>query len=301
MPQDNALKSSVAWRQVCDAIGEATGAPFHPRTVADIGGGCINRAVRLSDGWRSYFVKLNEPASVDMFEAEREGLATLAAAGAVRVPAPLAAGSTTGFAFLVLELIPLRRLSRDGWAALGEQLAALHRSTAPQFGWHRSNTIGATPQTNPWTASWIEFWRRHRLGYQLEIAAGRGLDAATLSRGKELLDRLGGLLADYHPRPSLLHGDLWSGNVAADEQGGPVLFDPAVYYGDREADLAMSELFGRFDEAFYQAYREAWPPDPGYESRKTLYNLYHVLNHFNLFGGGYAGRARAMIEDLLAR
>ena len=301
MPQDNALNTSQAWRRVGDAIGKATGTSFHPDGIADLAGGCINRAVRLSDGQRSYFIKLNDPASASMFEAERDGLAALAAAGAVRVPAPLAAGRTEDFAFLALEFIPLRRLARRGWATLGKQLAALHRSTAPQYGWHRSNTIGTTPQINPWTGDWTEFWHRHRLGHQLEIAAAGGLDSATLRRGEELLERLGGLFAGYVPRASLLHGDLWSGNVAADERGRPVLFDPAVYYGDREADLAMSELFGRFDEGFYRAYREAWPPDPGYESRKTLYNLYHILNHFNLFGGGYGGQARAMIEALLAR
>lgn len=289
---------SRIWDRIADAIAEATGASFRPKETADLGGGCINRALRMSDGERSFFVKVNEPRSMQMFEAERAGLAELATLGGPRVPMSIASGSTEEAAFLVLEFIPLSRPSGEAWARLGEQLAMLHQRSAQEFGWGRENTIGSTPQDNDWMADWIDFWRERRLGYQLRIAACNGLDPATVSRGDRLLDRLDDLLGGHAPKPSLLHGDLWSGNVAADAGGNPVVFDPAVYYGDREVDLAMTELFGSFDRRFYSAYRDAWPVSPGYEVRKVLYNLYHVLNHFNLFGGGYGARAGAMIEHL---
>lgn len=291
--------TAETWDRIAAAISQAIDAPFEPRDVRDLGGGCINRAVLLSDGRRSFFVKINEPSTLPMFQAERDGLDTLAAPGAVRVPAPVADGTTGDAAFLVLEYIPLSRLTGRAWSRLGGQLAAVHRTTAEQFGWHRSNTIGSTPQCNDRMDSWIEFWRVRRLGYQLRLAAENGLPATVVRDGERLQDRLSGLFAGYEPQPSLLHGDLWSGNVAADENGQPVLFDPAVYYGDRETDIAMSELFGRFDRRFYEAYQAAWPLAPGYELRRTLYNLYHILNHYNLFGGGYGGQAGVMIKQLL--
>lgn len=170
MSENNALSTSATWSRIAETIAEATGSPFRARSVTDIGGGCINRAVKLSDRRRSFFVKLNDPPAADVFEAERDGLAALGASGAVRVPTPLATGTLASSSFLVLEFIPLRPLSRRGWAALGERLAGVHRHTALQFGWQRSNTIGATPQINHWTPGWLDFWRRYRLGQQLEIA-----------------------------------------------------------------------------------------------------------------------------------
>lgn len=291
--------SSSTWSQVASIISAATGVAFEARSVTDLGGGCINRAVRLADERRAYFVKVNDAGAGAMFEAERDGLDDLRAPEAVRVPAPVATGRADGMAFLAMEYISMRGLSGGGWSRLGTQLAALHLTTVPEFGWRRSNTIGSTTQVNEPTADWVEFWREHRLAYQLRLAARNGLDEATVQRGKRLMDNLDRLLAGHAPQPSLLHGDLWGGNVAADADGNPVLFDPAVYYGDREADIAMTELFGRLDERFYNAYQDAWPLGPGYAERKTLYNLYHVLNHFNLFGGGYAGQVDAMIRRLL--
>jgi len=291
----DALRAHIA-----AAIGAATGIPFRPATVSPVAGGCINRAVRLADAQRSFFVKINDAEAAAMFEAERAGLTELAAAGALRVPAPVASGCAGGAAFLVLEDIPMSRLDAAGWAVLGEQLAALHGQTAAGFGWHRDNTIGTTPQPNGWGRDWLSFWRDRRLGHQLDLARDNGLSRELYRRGQRLRERLDNVLAGHAPRPSLLHGDLWGGNVAADAGGGPVLFDPAVYYGDREADLAMSELFGRFDQRFYDAYQAASPLAPGYPRRRTLYNLYHILNHFNLFGGAYAPQIAAMLDELLA-
>jgi len=181
----------------------------------------------------------------------------------------------------------------------GRRLAALHRHTGDGFGWHRDNTIGATPQPNDAAGDWIDFYRHRRLAFQLSLAARRGLGRRALAKGERILDRLPGFFPGYRPDPSLLHGDLWGGNYGYAD-GQPVLFDPAVYHGDREADLAMTELFGGFPAEFHAAYRETWPLDPGYPVRRTLYNLYHVLNHYNLFGGGYAGQAERMLDELLA-
>ena len=175
----------------------------------------------------------------------------------------------------------------------------MHRTTRPQFGWWRDNTIGSTPQINTEEHDWIAFFREHRLHYQLELTATHG-NTRLLRAGEKLLEALPAFYSDYTPPASLLHGDLWGGNHGQLRDGTPVIFDPAVYYGDREADLAMTELFGGFSFSFYAAYNEAWPLDAGYRVRRELYNLYHVLNHFNLFGGGYAGQAEGMIGRLVS-
>jgi protein-ribulosamine 3-kinase len=184
-------------------------------------------------------------------------------------------------------------------AEVGRRLARLHRCGSPYFGWHRDNTIGSTPQRNDQTSDWVDFWRRHRLGFQLELAARNGYDRSLSSSGERLMAVLDALIG-HRPAASLLHGDLWGGNIGATREGEPVIFDPAVYYGDRETDLAMTELFGGFGSDFYAAYGEEWPLPPEYATRKILYNLYHVLNHLNLFGGGYLARAKAMMDQLVA-
>ncbi len=235
-----------------------------------------------------------------MLEAEAAGLEELAEAAAVRVPRVLELGSAGEHAYLALEWIDLASGSSDSaQARLGEQLARQHRKSAERFGWHRDNTIGSTPQVNPWSSSWLGFFRDSRLRFQLELAERNGFGGRLQVRGRELLDRIDIFFADHQPVPALLHGDLWGGNAAADGRGAPVIFDPAVYYGDREADLAMTRLFGGFSTAFYSAYEAAWPLPESARSRVDLYNLYHVLNHLNLFGGGYARQAESMIERLL--
>jgi fructosamine-3-kinase len=179
-------------------------------------------------------------------------------------------------------------------------LAVLHRCSAEYFGFARDNFIGSTAQPNDWNEDWIDFWRDRRLGFQLQLAAKNGLGVSLQSAGERLLDAVPAYFATYSPRPSLLHGDLWSGNHAYLDDGTPAVFDPAVYYGDRECDIAMTELFGGYPPAFYAAYRTAWPLDPGYAVRRELYNLYHILNHANLFGGGYVQQAEHLMHKLLA-
>ncbi len=281
-------------------IASATGRAFTPDSRQGVGGGCINQALVLEGGAQRYFVKLNAAARLPMFEAEAEGLREIAATRTVRVPSPVCSGTAGGQAFLVLEYLPLCGADGRAQERLGRELAQMHRATTPRFGWTRDNTIGSTPQPNHETDDWDAFWRKQRLGFQLGLAADNGYGGALQRDGEKLLERLPALFRDYRPLASLLHGDLWGGNAAATDTGEPVIFDPAVYYGDREADLAMTELFGGFSARFHAAYREAWPLDTGYRVRKNLYNLYHVLNHLNLFGGGYRAQAQQMIERLLA-
>lgn len=287
------------WQTIAEQISAVTGESFQPAAPRHVGGGCINTTVKLGDGERTYFVKLNAYSLLVMFEAESDGLAAMAATETLRVPRPVCSGLADNQAYLVLESIEMGHGGGRGAELAGRQLAEMHRTSQPRFGWYRDNNIGSTPQPNAEADSWIDFWRERRLGFQLELAARNGYGGALQKLGDQLMDRFA-VLIDHDPVPSLLHGDLWGGNLAYDKAGNPVIFDPAVYYGDREADLAMTELFGGFGSAFYAAYREAWPLDPGYAVRKTLYNLYHILNHTNLFGGGYHGQALGMMERLLA-
>jgi len=284
---------------ISGAIGAATGELFAADTLHPIGGGDINQAFGVGNGARRYFVKTNGAERLPMFEAEAAALHALAATHSVRVPQPVCCGTAAGWAFLVLDYLDLRG---GGHAArLGEQLAALHRVPQARFGWTHDNWIGSTPQPNGWREDWIAFWRDQRLGFQLSLAAHNGFGGALQRNGEVLLAHLDAFFDGYAPFPSLLHGDLWAGNHGYLGDGEPVIFDPAVYVGDRECDLAMSELFGGFAPAFHAAYREAWPLDAGYAVRKTLYNLYHILNHANLFGGGYVAQATRMAAQLLAQ
>jgi len=283
---------------IAEAISHATGQPFIPARQVSAGGGCINRAHTLlgQDG-RRFFLKSNTADKEAMFAAEAEGLAELAQSGTIRVPQAIAHGVTGTEAWLVLEYLDLG--GRGSSTDLGHRLAALHRTTQSNFGWHRDNTIGATHQPNEPCADWIHFYRDQRLGFQLDLARRNGAGRRLLDNGERLRADLEVFFRGYKPVPSLLHGDLWGGNFAF-ANGEPVLFDPAVYFGDREADIAMTELFGGFSGDFYGAYRQAWPLDPGYGVRRTLYNLYHIINHYNLFGGGYGSQAEQMTTRLLA-
>ncbi len=288
------------WSALEHRIGADTGRPFVARQRRPLGGGCINQAWRVGNGEQDYFVKINAAAGLPMFEAEAAGLSELVATATVRVPEPICYGVAEGQSYLVLEYLPLGGRDARAMELLGRQLAMLHGRIQPHFGWHRDNTIGSTPQPNGRLADWIAFWRERRLGFQLDLAAANGFGGALQRQGGKLLARLAELFAGYRPTPVLLHGDLWGGNIGCTTDGDPVIFDPAVYYGDRETDLAMTELFGGFTEHFYAAYREVLPFEAGYPQRRTLYNLYHVLNHLNLFGGGYRAQAEGMVATLLA-
>lgn len=292
---------SDLWADVAREISACLGEAFTPVSRRGVGGGSINEACVLEAAGRRFFVKINDARHEDMFAAEYAGLTALAVPGVIRVPTPVCLGESGQRAFLVMEYISLARSAgRDGMRLLGEQLAALHRCGDQRFGWYRDNTIGSTPQVNTREQDWLRFWGRHRLAPQLALLRRHGHAGELDAPLQRLIESLPAFFPGYHPQPSLLHGDLWSGNYGMDEQGQPVIFDPAVYYGDREADIAMTELFGGFGADFYHAYDAAWPLDPGYSTRKTLYNLYHILNHVNLFGGGYLSQAMNMTRSLLS-
>jgi protein-ribulosamine 3-kinase len=241
------------------------------------------------------FVKTGPGAHVD-FSAEAAALRELADANALRVPEVLAQGSSGEFAYLLLEYLEFEPASERSERLLGERLAQLHRVAAGQFGWRIDNTIGVTPQRNTPANDWLTFWRDSRLLPQLLLACDRGMSAASFDRGLQLAKRLPEFFAGHDPQPSLLHGDLWGGNWGTLAAGEPVIFDPATYYGDRETDLAMTTLFGGFSAEFYAAYESAWPRATGFATREVVYNLYRVLNHFNLFGGEYLQQAERMID-----
>jgi fructosamine-3-kinase len=293
--------SSRVFEALGAQLSTALDTRVEPRPSGRVQGGCINECYQWQSGNGPLFVKVAECARSPMLAAEAAGLQDLASAGAVRVPRVLAMGLTDEHAYLALEWIDLGAgAASASQGRLGLALARQHRKTAAQFGWHRDNTIGSTPQINTWSSSWPEFFREHRLQYQLHLAEGNGFDGRLQERGDALLERLGDFFIAHHPEPSLLHGDLWGGNAGVDASGAPVIFDPAVYYGDREVDLAMTRLFGGFSASFYTAYAEAWPLPDTARSRVDLYNLYHVLNHVNLFGGGYLRQAESLIDRLLA-
>ncbi len=276
------------------------GAHVADRPAARVQGGSINECYRWESGAGPLFVKVAELDRLAALEAEAIGLEELRSANAVRVPGVLAFGSSEDRAYLVLQWIELLPSSALAEELLGEQLARQHRVTAPQFGWSRDNTIGATPQHNGGLDDWVRFFRERRLAYQLELAQANGHAGRLQERGAQLLERMDGLFTGYPAVPALLHGDLWGGNWGVDPRGAPVIFDPAVYFGDREADLAMTRLFGGFGPSFHGAYQAEWPLAAGAEARAVLYNLYHVINHLNLFGGGYLRQAESMIDRLLA-
>jgi len=283
------------WPLLAEDISQHTNHSFTIQSKNAIASGCINQAFNISDGDRTYFVKQNSSQFGDMFEVEAISLAELTSSNTIKVPQPICYGSIGDEAYLVLEHLDLNGCINS--VAQGKQLAAMHQVSHSQFGWHKNNTIGSTPQSNQQSNNWVTFWREQRLLPQLELALRNGyqLDAV-----EQLIDCFDALFENYQPQASMLHGDLWGGNAAALGDGTPVIFDPAFYYGDRETDIAMTHLFGGFEADFYAAYNEAWPLQAGHQERRTFYNLYHIINHLNLFGRGYLRQAISMAERVLA-
>jgi protein-ribulosamine 3-kinase len=286
------------WHDIAHAIAKATHQSIVSIETSPIGGGCINETYIVHMDGQHWFVKLNSVDKLDMFEAEMEGLSILSSTHAMRAPEPLTCGSTETHSYLIMEAITAGS-SANVMRLAGERLAALHHSTQPRFGHQRDNYIGSTEQINTVEADWLTFWREHRLGYQLTLAQENGIGGATMALADQLIEALPHFL-NHSPKASLLHGDLWGGNMMTDQHGMPVIFDPAIYYGDPETDLAMTHLFGGFNADFYHAYQANYCLSEGHEVRRTLYNLYHILNHFNLFGGSYGQQADSMMQRLLS-
>jgi fructosamine-3-kinase len=290
---------------IAAVIAAKTGAPFVVDSTHDIAGGSRWRTFRLDNARtgspKSVFVKFGQVEHAPVFEAEVDGLTALEQAkSGYRIPAVIASEHDVEHAWLVLEWIDLSALNSTSAARAGIALAALHRNTGHQFGWPRDNFIGATPQVNTQAKDWVHFFQHQRLLFQLNLAARNRYPSRLIDRGERLVADLPALFRDYTPLASLLHGDTWIGNMAQDSEGRPVTFDPAVYHGDREADVAMCEMFGGYPREFFTEYVNAWPLDSGFATRKHLYNLYHLLNHANLFAGDYVRQSAERIEQLLA-
>lgn len=279
---------------ICATLA-AAGAPLPvrvPFTAQPLGGGSIDRAFAIGEAPARYFVKL-APKAADRFAGEADGLAALARCTALVVPRVIGHGAAGDDDFLILEWLPLTASGDE--TALGCALAALHAITLPRYGWPRDNHIGRTPQQNACADDWASFFIERRLRPQLALAAPRHPQLA--ARAAAAIAAATRILADHTPPPSLLHGDLWRGN-AGFANGRPALYDPAVYAGDAESDLAMAELFGGFPSHFFAAYARVRPALPGASARRPLYQLYHVLNHANLFAGAYVQQAATLIDRL---
>ncbi len=285
------------WTQIARHIAQTTEKPFEIEKSRPVSGGCINQGYAVSGNGLIYFVKINQANQEAMFAAEALGLKQIHATQTIRVPEPICWGIAEKSSYLVLEWLEFGGGNSQSWEKMGQNLARLHQvSLSDRFGWQCNNTIGSTPQINTISNNWADFFAHQRIGYQLRLAKERG---GNFPDEDQVIPAISEILSQHQPHPSLVHGDLWSGNAAITVDGEPVILDPATYWGDREVDLAMTELFGGFPAAFYRGYNDVFPLDAGYQQRKTLYNLYHILNHFNLFGGGYASQANRMLQEIL--
>ena len=285
------------WQLIAKKITQATETPFEITDTRSVSGGCINQGYQLIGNDNTYFVKLNQASAVEMFRAEALGLTQMYDTKTIAIPKPICWGVAGNSSYIVLEWLDLGRGNNSSWLEMGRQLAQMHQQgTVDKFGWEMNNTIGSTPQINTWMDNWADFFAEQRIGYQLRLAKRKSGNFPDTER---VVEAVRTKLADRKPEASIVHGDLWSGNANITADGQPTIFDPATYYGDREVDIAMTELFGGFPSAFYQGYNQQWQLDSGYQQRKTIYNLYHILNHFNIFGGGYASQAQRMIQQII--
>lgn len=269
-------------------------------TAHAIQGGDTHQAYQLHTPDKNYFLKCAPKHHLPILQAEHHNLTAIQNSYTITCPTPYVTGTDNSTAWLLMEFISLTQQGDD--AQRGRDLAFMHHQihSKPQpFGWFEDNFIGQNRQSNQWSSDWVHFYGQHRLQPQLEMSQLNGAPKSLYQKGIQLIERLPFWFQTYQPKASLLHGDLWSGNSAFNSEGEPVFFDPACYYGDRETDLAMSELFGGFSQHFYSGYQEIFPLDSGYPSRKKLYQLYHILNHFNLFGGAYLQQAEQYIQQLL--
>lgn len=284
------------WPTIANQISEATKTDFRVLNKQPLAGGEMNRAFRIDDGDTAFFVKLNDAVQIDKFRCEWNSLAHLAATDTLSVPKPICYGCTLSSSFLVLTYLPFHNGTEQAWYALGQQLARLHQSQQqPMYGWDEDNFLGLSIQPNAWHKKWSTFFAEQRIGWQLTILADKGIHFGDIN---DIVTGIKLRLVHHQPSAALLHGDLWRGNVAF-HGNQPVIFDPASYFGDRETDIAMTELFGQFPYEFYQGYNALWPLDSGYRQRREIYHLYHLLNHVNHFGEPYREQAKTSVNRIL--
>jgi protein-ribulosamine 3-kinase len=283
-------------RHIEQELGKKLRKKVHFRRVNPVSGGSINQCCRLDTSAGEFFLKANDAFRYPgMFDKEAGGLETLRKNSDFIIPEVILTGETDGMAFLALEYISPGRPDEKFWIDAGKKLAAMHKKSNDYFGFHEDNYIGSLPQSNTRHSSWADFFIEERLEKQLALAmSNKRLDESAAGQFKRLYLKIETLIP--LSSPSLLHGDLWSGNFLTGSGPNPCLVDPAVYYGNREFDIAMSKLFGGFDEAFYRSYAEEFPADDGIDKRTDLHNLYPLMVHVNLFGGSYVGQVKSILK-----
>ncbi len=285
------------WHYIAQAIATETQQSFIIKDKKSIANGTVGRYYRISAGDRQYFVKIHNKDHLAHFRAEALSLKQIQSTKQITCPKVIALGSYIDKSFLVLTYIPFSHPEPKTWYKLGQQLALMHKkSQHKRCGWQQNNFIGDSQQPNKWHSQWQQFFSEQRIVWQLRLLSKKSVLLGDIQHISKVCQQL---LQHHKVTPCLVHGDLWRGNIGF-YQNNPVIFDPACYYGDREVDLAMTELFGFFPSDFYQGYHDTYPLDKGYEVRKTMYNLYHILNHANLFGGIYIKQAKAMLTRLLS-
>jgi fructosamine-3-kinase len=283
------------WHFISEQIGLQLDSDFICSDIRNLAGGHTHQAFKITGGRRRFFVKINQHQNIQMFHSEAEGLNHLRVTGLLKIPRVICLGTVGRHSFIVLEYFNLTPGDNQTWFAFGQQLAKQHREhTQNMYGWQSDNYIGATIQVNQWHKNWNFFFAEQRIGYLLQLLAEKGFKLAKIDA---VIESVKQLLAGHNPVSSMLHGDLWQGNVGFHNLN-PVVFDPALYYGDRETDLAMSELFSRFPNPFYDGYQAIWPLETQYQYRKPVYQLYHLLNHALIFGGHYVESAKVLLKNM---
>lgn len=283
------------WQAISHQLSDVLGKPFKISEREALEGGDVNQCYCVGDGDERFFIKLNDKEQLAMFKSEAESLRILNEANCVQVPQLLHLGTCREKSFLVLNYLPTKTIDNESAFELGQQLAELHQwGEQAEYGFDFDNYVGITPQPNKWRRRWCRFFAEQRIAWQLQLCEEKGIQFGNIDT---ITGNVISLLMHHQPTPSLLHGDLWHGNTALTVTG-PIIFDPATYWGDRECDIAMTELFGGFPASFYEGYQSVFPLDDGYQERRDLYNLYHILNHCNLFGGEYLAQAEHIIEKL---
>lgn len=291
------------WDEFIETFGPKINISGPISDIKSVHGGCINETYSFAakPNQKKYFLKLNDPDLAWMFEAEFDALLQIHESignnAIIKCPKPILSGESGGHSFLLLEHIDFSKgpgRSND-YFALGKGLAELHAIDRGHFGWHRDNTIGSTPQPNPKSMDWIQFWSTHRLEHQARLAYNSGFRIDNLDW---IIPRTDELFQDYLPVPSLIHGDLWSGNAGFDKNGKPVIFDPASYFADREAEFGIIHMFGGFPDPFFHGYDSVLKRRDDFSRRKALYQIYHELNHLNLFGSSYLSSVQSSVNQI---
>ncbi|EGA68944.1 hypothetical protein VISI1226_21109 [Vibrio sinaloensis DSM 21326] len=286
------------WQAISQQLSDTLMFSFNIEEKLRVPGGDINECYMISDGEQRYFVKTNSREFLTKFEIEAESIRIMRESNTLFVPEVILTGKSKHNSFIILNYLPTKQLDDDKNSYLfGQQLARLHQwGEQKEYGFDQDNYIGSTLQPNKWDRKWARFFAEQRIGWQLQLVREKGVNLVDIN---DFIQVVHDRLASHQPTPSLLHGDLWHGNVA-NSVFGPICYDPACYWGDRECDIAMTELFEGFQPEFYQGYESVLPLDFKYSERKDIYNLYHLLNHYNQFGGHYLEQSQKLINQILS-